>query len=222
MIRKSAFVIAALALTSTMAPLAASETVSEEVLVLDLRAENRKSVRASGEVRIMSEQTLHKNSNAYRVSYTFRNADDLERAQKLGFESIDMSTVDNLLFIDGRGDLIQDRSGKVSLFEAGEQARGTMCGDVVARGTQRLAKGLWVGVSLHRAGTAARGNLKFGEAELENEMAEDVFDDCDYFSWGGCGSGCVNVFRINGTTITEGGNCGVLEVWGPNTCFCYR
>ena len=192
-----------------------AESSSGEMEVVELGAVNRTVLRENGEVTIMTSNTFQTEEDIYQASVTFRNEEDLARTLELGIETIDLADLAYSFYLDDQGDLIQNEAGSGSLVEIAGSAGGTLCSDVVVRGTKELSEGLWVGVSLHS------GGIGFQQQEGA-EVKADVFGDCPHFALFGCSSACTTVTRdvVGGVTVSHK-TCRPTAVdGGLDTCLC--
>ncbi len=177
-------------------------------------------VRESGEVVIRSREALLPEGDEgepVQVSFSFPDADSYELAMALGGVEIELRELESVILRGEEGEVQELSSSGLSPFELAAMSNGNLCGDIFARAAVELEEKLWVGISLHR------GNTKAGYAVVSKyfECVNDVFGDCDWFAWGGCGGECISQYRWYGSVVrTDKNICTEFEVPGPNTCIC--
>lgn len=177
---------------------------------LNWRASDAVTARNGGEVAIGSSTLLLSDKGtAYSATLSFASQDDYLKALALGGRGVNLADLDDAWYADGSGSFkVIARPGDRGVFTLAENARGTICGNVVVRGTTKIGDGITVGVSLH--------------AVKAGDFVHDIHGACDFFAAGGCGSDpCYNSLQTTTGVIIGKGDCRELEVFGPNTCYCH-
>ncbi|MEO1083459.1 MAG: hypothetical protein AAFY88_04395 [Acidobacteriota bacterium] len=180
-------------------------------------------VREGGEIQVMLDQTHHRRDGIYRLSLSFRSQADFDRALAEGLESVQLDALDYLAWIGSDGPIVRDGDG-VSILDAAGSARGSLCGQVVARGQTWLDGGLWVGVSVHAVPQTATEKRLPGDGGGGGALVHrDIFNDCAFSSWpNGCsGEFCTNLRDEGfGALITEGNCVEGSDIPGFSFCLC--
>ena len=174
------------------------------------RAADAVTERAGGEVAVHSSTLLLSDrGRAYSATLSFASQDDYLKALALGGRGINLANLDDAWYADGFGTFkVVSKPGDRGIFNLAENARGTICGDIVVRGTTKIGDGITVGVSVH--------------AVKAGDFVHDIHGACDFFAAGGCGSDpCYNSLQTTTGVIIGKGDCRELEVFGPNTCYCH-
>ncbi|MEM8996551.1 MAG: hypothetical protein AAGF23_17325 [Acidobacteriota bacterium] len=180
-------------------------------------------VREGGEIQVMLDRIHHRRDGIYRLSLSFRSQADFDRALAEGLEGVQLDALDYLAWIGADGLITRDGDG-VSILDAAGSARGSLCGQVVARGQTWLDGGLWVGVSAHAIPqTAAEKRLPGDDGGGLSQVQRDLFGDCAFSSWPeGCsGEWCTNLRSDGfGTLITDGSCVEGSDIPGFSFCLC--
>ncbi|MEM1179937.1 MAG: hypothetical protein AAGM22_16465 [Acidobacteriota bacterium] len=224
MLRKSTLLI--LSFTSIIAGFfAAVAEASPALATIDSGAQA--TVRSSGEVQLMLDQTYRSSDRTFRVSLSFASESDLARAERR-IEGVDLQDLDLIFVVGPEGKVVEKRAEGVSLLDAARGSYGTLCSDVLARGLKQVGKGLWVGVSVH-GGSALRRPEPPSPGD-GYEWIYDIFGTCAFFSIGceepgpgGLSSSCTNAYRtspLEPYTLVQSACSELHGHAGPGLCSC--
>ncbi|MEO1088490.1 MAG: hypothetical protein AAFY88_30015 [Acidobacteriota bacterium] len=182
------------------------------------------TVRDGGEVHLTFKEIFMSGEIPYQVSLAFERRADLQRFYDLGLETFDLGQLDLLIVVNEDGELVSESGADLTLFEAAEGRRHTICGNVVARGLREMADGLKVAASLHALTGPSGVGSGGGDGTLAGppDVWYDVSHVCGVFATGGtCPGGvCTNITGKSFPIRFTFGTCQVYSTVFFDVCRC--